>query len=292
MIDKIAFSLPGSTTPELENAEVGFHGGIKGKYSNMSISVFPEKRIYCRGSLAKFLHGQNVTSLTREEFRRSLEKLEEESGWNLHNAEIRQLEFGFTTPVNHPVGQYLGLIGRRPRSKRVVWENGMIQCIENSTKSHSFILYDKNAESRRNIPLLFQGMNLLRLELKLKKSVKKYLGSVSPWDLLEKDKYRSLNELFMDYYFSIPKLNQPVLDVTEKLTPKDFLKILEVVGIHSLGPELWRIIAILSESGKLSRVDRLRECLQRLNTNSKFTEPDELIKELDSKVIAQTMLME
>lgn len=284
MIDLIAFSLPHTATPQLKDIEFGWDGRCRGKYKNLNIVQYPEG-IYCSGSIAKFLHGENVSTLSRKNVIEAISKLESETGWDLHKAELKQIEIGFTTPVNNHVGDYLKLWGRLPRNKLWTIQGGTIESVINSTGNRSFIAYDKGLEARGDIPPLFEGMNLLRMELKYKKQLKKFLGVCSPWEIVEKDFYKKLVDNFMSLYFQIPKTRQPVLDLSESLSPKDIDNFLKVTGFQCIWDNLLCKVNSLERSGKLTRADRVRKSLRVLSSHLNYTEPDELIKELDSKVI-------
>ena len=177
MIDLIAFFIPETGTPKLDNFELNWGGSYRGNYKNLKMIQFPD-RIYCRGSLAKFLQGENVSTLSRKGVIEALEKLEYETGWNLKKAELKQLEIGCTIPVDHSVNDYLKNWGRVPRNKLRTYQGKTIESVTNTTGNRSFIGYDKKHEARGKVPSIFSGMELLRLELKYKKQLKNYLGFV------------------------------------------------------------------------------------------------------------------
>ncbi|MBI9099145.1 MAG: hypothetical protein JEY91_11740 [Spirochaetaceae bacterium] len=130
--------------------------------------------------------------------------------------------------------------------------------------------------------------------MKYKRGLKKYFKKVlSPWDLADKEIYKQLVQNWQDFYFSIPKGRSYVLDITDQTTPKDLDNILKLCGLQLLGDSYHGFVNTLEERQILGRVQagRVRKATRELYKYKNISEPDNLTKELDSKVRSQAMFI-
>ena len=290
MVDLISFTLPGGAVPELDNMTIGWNGSLRGTFNNMRVIQSPDG-IFCTGSIAKYLQGENVSPLTRSTVKEALIKLESVTGWNLHKAELKQIEIGATFPVKKPVSEYLSTWGIVPRFTKVTYQKSTLETVTYKTGNRSFTGYDKRAESK-NIPPIYSAAELIRLEIKFKKKAilnEIFKQTLTPWDLVNKEIYFKLVKLWKDFYFSIPKGRIPVLDVTDGASPKDLDNILKLIGLQQLGDKYFQYIDALEKRGVIGRVQtgRIRKSAREVLKNKRISEPDILTNELDSKVRAQ-----
>lgn len=289
MIDRISFTVPETKAPQLEDLTPRWGGGIKGKYKNFNV-IQTTEGIFCSGSIATYLQGENVTPLNRKTIKEAIQQLESETGWNLQNAELKQLEIGATLPVSRQPSDYLNSWGIVPRFTKRTYQKQYLETIIYTTWNRSFSGYDKRQESK-TIPPLFGDSELIRLELKYKKSLNKHLKrALSPWDITEKEIYMELVKRWKAFYFSIPKGREPVIDITDRITPKDIDNILKLFGYQALGDKYFSLINTLENKGIFGRVQagRARKAIRDLSSNTRLSEPDILTQELDSKVRALT----
>jgi hypothetical protein len=288
MIDSISFSLSDEKIPQLKGLEYSWGSNRKRTFKNLTLIQNPDS-VYFAGSIAKFLNGENVTTLSRYSVAQALEKIEATFGWNLKNASLTKLEVGCTIPVKEPAFKYLSALGRIPRYKLLKISKNTLETVLNFTGNRSFIAYDKRIEAGKSIPPMFSGMELIRLELKIKKQLNKYLGECSPWDLVDPSLYHELQKQFRDFYYSVPKEKMPYLDLTEAVTLKDINNVLKAVGASLFADTLSDSLEDFVDQGKLGRVDRVRKSLNDTRNNPKYSDTTELIKELDAQVNAITM---
>jgi len=290
VIDSISFRVPGGYAPDLENRTVYREDYFRGMLGNMRVTQYPDG-VYCTGSLAGYLQGSNVLPLTRRTVEDALGKLEGATGWDLKRAELFQVEIGTTLQVENPPCMYLASWGNVPRFTKRTYQKRELETVTLSTGARSFTGYDKRLEAEGRgveIPAIFSGAELIRLELKYKKGLKKRLGRpLTPWDLADRATYTELVNRWQDFYFRIPKGRVPVLDVSGGVSPKDIDNALRAYGLQSLGYDnASGFIGMLERRGMLGRVQaaRARKAIRDAAGDSKISHADNLTAELDARV--------
>lgn len=290
MIDSISFRVPGGYAPDLENRTVYREDYFRGMLGNMRVIQSPDG-VYCTGSLARYLQGSNVLPLTRRTVEDALGKLEGATGWDLKRAELFQVEIGTTLQVENPPCMYLASWGSVPRFTKGAYMKKELETVQYKNNTRSFTGYDKRLEAEGHgveIPAIFSGAELIRLELKYKKGLKKRLGRpLTPWDLADRATYTELVNRWQDFYFRIPKGRVPVLDVSGGVSPKDIDNALRAYGLQSLGYDnASGFIGTLERRGMLGRVQaaRARKAMREAAGDSKISHADNLTAELDARV--------
>ena len=258
----------------------------RGTLRNLRVKQVPEGVLF-KGSLGKFLHGENITTLTLEEVKEALVAIESALGLPLGGGRVRSLEIGATFRLQKPPSCYLAAWGSLPRHKKMTCtgKNGL-QTVLFFTKAHSFQGYDKNAESKISSGIDHDRF-YLRLELKIHRGMKEMFGDyLSPWELTELDPYLQYRQLWAKYYFKILKQPQFVLNTSTK-TSKQFEQYLAAYGLQSLG--LDRALTLIREgqvAGCIDRVNasRIRSNLREMIQDTRISSTDEHTAELDDKV--------
>jgi hypothetical protein len=106
------YGLPKDYIP-CENIKIKFRTDVntfKGNIGNMGIY----KNLNCLiiyGSLAKYLKGENITPLGRNEVKQAIKKLEQDIGLDLKGAIVSSVEFGTSIPIKKEPSQYLNIFG-------------------------------------------------------------------------------------------------------------------------------------------------------------------------------------
>lgn len=288
MIDSVSFWIPGGIAPDLDNVQAYREDFFRGTLGNMRVIQNPDG-VYCTGSLAKYLQGGNVLPLTRRAVEDSLGKLERETGWNLKRAELKQIEVGSTLQVRKAPSLYLGSWGTVPRFTKQTYQKRELETVTYFTGSRSFTGYDKRQESAgQEIPAIFSGAELIRLELKYKRGVKKHFGrALTPWDIATRPTYTDLVQRWQDFYFKIPKGRIPVIDTTGGISPKDLDNTLKAYGLQALGQDSYMgFISMLEKRGTLGRIqaERARKAARESVKDERISQADDLTAELDSRV--------
>ncbi len=290
MIDSISFRIPGERVPELQKIKMYAENYYKGYLNNLRVTQFSDS-VFCTGSIAKYLQGNNVMPLTRRAVSDALGKLENQTGWDLKKAELYQIEIGATLQVQNPPCMYLASWGNIPRFTKQTYQKKELETVSYIQNDRTFTGYDKRIETEEKggeIPSIYSGAELLRIELRYKKALKKRIGrSLNPWDIADRELYMELVQRWQDFYFNIPKGRIPVLDVTGGVSPKDIDNILKAYGLQSLGYDTAAgFIGTLERRKALGRVQaiRTRKAIREAAGDNKISCADNLTAELDARV--------
>ena len=309
MIDKIAFTItdPAAKVWRLyaKPEDVNKRGAdlFTGKIRNLKIWESLDG-VFVSGSVAKFLNGENITHLTIETYSDGLKLIENETGLNLHNAILKQCEFGANIVVKNPVSDYLRNFGILPRFGLNTFQTiDGIESVTYSTKSgnREFYAYDKIQEMESKkiaIPEIYEKSNVIRLEYRIKKraGIKSLLGSekdLTPYDLSDTETYRNLAGQFWTFYDSIPKIGRQVfLAGNKEKTPKELTDILAEYFRQSHPKEYSALIQQCKERGLLSgkSLERIRAIERKNGRNYEFSDTNELIVELNEKMRCRAFL--
>jgi hypothetical protein len=214
-----------------------FHSNKQGLWKsthlkNMRIHI-TEAGIFIKGSLPRYYHGTNCIDLTRSETKEAITRLSEDLGLHIAEAKVTSLEFGVNIVVDHlpeEYYQYLGpcnLLERFTKPHSLYYENSYRQ----------FIFYNKKLEAKNEAPEVWNGLNVMRVETRKKKSVSKQLkrSIIEGATLSEPNFFRSMQDKFLLDYHSIYKITIPKVNMKKVKTPKDFYDLMFAIGVDSIG---------------------------------------------------------
>jgi len=287
----------------------------KGILKNMLIWQYPDF-LKITGSLPKYLRGENITPLKREEVKQAIKKLEKDIGLSLENAIVSSVEFGTSVKVKELSCEYMFLFGHINRLDRHLFSYGNINqpfrdkvsnrngletlTYTTRTGSYKFIVYNKIREILDNkgvIPLSFEDCNVLRLEYKIldREGIKKqFNGNLTAYRLFYKKYYRRFQELFYKQYKSIGKMGRLVyVNKSKEITPRIFTKIMAEQYRQSYPEEYQQHFQRFIEAGKISSkktLEQIKAENNRLGNDGSFSDTNLLIKELDDLVYNSVML--
>ncbi len=259
-----------------------------GYLDNYKVSV-SEVGIWLKGSLAKFYLGDNISTLTRSDAGRAIEKLSDTIGLHINKAKVTRIDIGANLLMIHqPEAYYPFLIECRPYDRNQ--KKGSLYF--EIHKHRTMIFYNKIKEATAkgvNIPEPLQGKNLLRYELRFEKRVNRQLNSDVTTAMLSDEKFyiKILNRWYAEYQ-NISKKRDVFFNKKNMKSPKDYWKQKNGQAIHIIGLD-----AALKEVDQLKAMQtfakpeyysRLRREIREHYTEQETTEPVELIKELDLKV--------
>ena len=152
MIDNVCLKIPckgnEGIIERLENYWWRDQNTHSGNMQNMGIFITYDN-VIIRGSLAKFLNGENVSTLKFGQVEKAIQKLENETGINIEKGIVRMVECGISVVTNNQPSEYLKLFGYPPRFTR--HEYATITGVETvtystQTGSYQFTGYDKVQE--------------------------------------------------------------------------------------------------------------------------------------------------
>lgn len=291
MIDSITFLVSGTSLPEdSQEVSLSWQGLRKGKLAGFHVRETAGGLIV-KGSLPKYLMGNNVQPLTRQAVEEALLKLQEQAGWDLTASLLLQVEIGNTFIVNKSPSLFFASWGEVPRYKKAVYTGAGVESVTYFTKSISFTAYDKKIEARdtkQDIPPLFKDSELMRLELQIKRELKKQIGQpLSVMSLANRAIYSKLIDRWGAFYFRIPKGRTLLLDTSKVITPSDFEKAIMAFGVQGIGQDnLYKILGDLESKGVFGKtqVSRARKSIREALQDKRLTVSDSLTAELDTKV--------
>ena len=264
----------------------GSCGGLKVSQNSFGVEV--------SGSLAKFLHGENITPMDLRGAADAVAKLSDALHLRMYEAKVTRLEFGRTLEVSRPVPDYLQRLGDVPRMRRDVFAGALYYLNKGKEQNKVLAFYDKGAEARAGgmaIPAGLESSTLLRYELRFCKRVARQAKAreVTAATLCDELFYRHMVELWRENYFSISKTSKTGYDMENvKSTVSGVFEWIAGVALNRMdAEEIAGLIEAVERSGKLpdrmSRA-RLKRKLQDIAAKAGAGVPDELIKELDGKV--------
>ena len=263
----------------------GSCGGLKVSQNSFGVEV--------SGSLAKFLHGENITPMDLRGAADAVAKLSDALHLRMDEAKVKRLEFGRTLEVSRPVSDYLQRLGDVPRMRRDVFAGALYYLNKGKEQNKVLAFYDKGAEARAGgmaIPAGLESSNLLRYELRFCRRVARQAKArdVTAATLYNELFYRHMVELWRDNYFSILKTNKTGYDMDKIKTVSDAVEALAAKLISQAGKgQITDYVDMLKAAGVFpdrKYYTRLKRKLQDMAAKAGAGVPDELIQELDGKV--------
>lgn len=241
-----------------------------------------------KGSLAKYFLGNNINTLTRLETKWAIEQMQDDLGINLQNSNVYRIDIASNFIMKHPYKNYFDFLIDAPYTKK-----GYISdSVYFSNKQRQLIFYGKIQEMKDKgnpIPKEFIQYkdNMLRYEIRMKKRLKEQIGNeVKLNDLYEPNFFKYMVTKWMEDYFSVNKMQRIMLDRKAYSTPKNYkdyllLKLINEKGIDNI---LNDIDANRKEFNSSTGATRCKTMIKELTQLEDYSEPNELIEELNEKV--------
>ena len=267
-----------------------------GHLQNMGVFIGLGSTII-HGSLAKYLNGENISTLTLQQVEEAIQKLENETELCLANGIITRLECGVSVITEKPPTEYLKLFGIPARHTR--HEYAKITGVETVTYStetgaYQFTGYDKVAEvlkrKKQTIPAHLENANILRLEYRIVRRrglQAKFKRDITVYDLFNPAVYRELQNLFIEAYQAIPKFGwQCNIKTDKKITPKKWFELLAEKYRQAFPKECLHLLKVLKEHGALTvkNIERIRAANRAMEKQFVLIDKSPLIAELDSLI--------
>jgi hypothetical protein len=249
-----------------------------------------------KGSLPKYLRGENITPISRAGVKAAIEKLETETGLNLSTAVVGSVEVGTSIILREKPAEYLQLFGDPAVFHKIIYtRGGYIETVLYSTPTgaFSFCAYDKSREmkaKRAPIPELFAGHNVLRLEYRIirRRGIRaKLRRDLTAYDLFDYDTYRDLKDLFYKSYRNIPKTGRGVfIDTRQAITPARLEGLEAAQYRQTYRKEHNAMLQTFCEAGLITKknLDRIRAMDRRQGRDYSISDKNPLIEELDGYI--------
>ena len=278
-----------STPEEVRDAR------YKGYFEGFSVYV-SIRGISIVGSLAKYLYGTNLQTLTRATTKDAIDKLSDSLHLDIGNSKITSLEFGTQFSMSKPADQYLSLLGDVTRLNRIQFTDDTLYYQSQGKKhykNHRFYNKTKEviADKRVLLPPCYADSNLLRYELSFSIDLPRQLkvNKVTGATLYDETFYRSMQDRYLAFYTSINKKNCLKDNAMSEIkTVSDGYNLLMSRFIFKSDHN--EVESYLKElkSNKVFRDSKyyslLKKKLREVASKSSITESNELITELDNEV--------
>jgi len=264
---------------------------LKGNCENLRVNKNCDK-VSVIGSLPKFLLGSNLQQLTRKDTELAIEKASDLLQLQLKQSKIYRLDIGANFTLNEPLSNYYTCLGNLSTFKKSLRANR--QSLLYTTTQKALEFYDKSREmkrSKQNIPDLYNDKNILRYELHLTRKINNSLKipKLRAHNLYEESVYIKGINFWKDHYFSIQRVTRLKFnpEAIIMINAKALKNQLALIGLQKIGEEhlLEMIEASKSQIKHRNQISRMKDVVKELSKEPELTEPNESIKELDSKVL-------
>lgn len=194
---------------EIADRATGEIKGYQWHVSNMLFKCF-SNGISVKGSWPKFLYGDNVQTISTTDAGKAIADISSVMGVDMSNAIVSNLEFGKTFEMTNPPVDYFAKLGDGGRLPRQQVETTLYYGKLIKKPPTILAFYDKANEiaSRGDVlPPLFDGVNLLRYEIRLHGRLSKRYGIGNASALTDKAIYRALQRVYVSSYENIKKVS-------------------------------------------------------------------------------------
>lgn len=263
---------------------------LTGQIENLSVMV-REAGVSVKGSLPKFLFGDNFQLLTRQTSEQAVEKLSDVLGLPFKLAQVGRLDIAQSFIVKQESEAYFTYLGhcnyysRLQQPHTLYYQNG--QRVK--------LFYNKVEEGKRagyQLPNVWAGKNVLRYELRYVRNLPKQFNrsEVTLETLTDEAFYMGLIDRWAGEYANIKKQQSYNFDLSIMRSVKDFDKQIYLRGLLSVGNEQ-QILAMIEQARREGifenkmQVKRLKDKVREVfNCPADCNGNAELVAELDQKV--------
>ncbi len=278
-LDKIECS---SKTFIPETKLITYSGKLKNlrvKWNDYGVSIF--------GSINKFYHGNNIVGMTRQNTQRAVEELSDLLGLAMDEAKVYRIDLAQNFVMKKPLINYYICLGEAKYLTKTTYKEGLMYA--NSLRA--IVFYDKVKEMSKKkeiIPKMFNNTNVLRYEVRFNKRLKNQFKQpqIIAKTLYDETFYISIIDKWKKYYFSINRLNK--IKFQDNMIMKDvrqFTLYFALIGIKSVGEnEVFEMIEGSKDELSKMQYSRLKKKATDLMSHKDFTEPNDSLKELDTKI--------
>lgn len=254
---------------------------ITGNIKNMYVKIRGEA-CYVSGSLNKFLNGNSLVNMTRQDTQFAIEKLEDELELILGNFKVTKLEFGNCIEVENAPIDYIRLMDHVPRHKKFIMPNSVYFKI--GSKKLSF--YDKIKEMKEKnqpIPIQFEGKNMIKAEVERTRLSKQFNKVVMATDLYQKDFFLMLENDWKNQLIGIKTMGSSK-PTTLKMTSsqyKDYViaQFVELMGVEAI------IQSIDQDRSFFSSPKEVQRMKSAIRNSKQLVQNNPLVIELTEKIM-------
>ena len=268
-----------------------------GYINNLKIEV-KANSISIDGSLAKFLYGNNIKTLDREDTEKAINKLSKRLGINVNEANISELEFGTNFEMKEPVSMYLNKLSPLARFDKNKVKNqtvyyyslGRVKGAKGGKNNKVLAFYDKGEEVRCKKGLIndLHDKHLLRFEVRYNGRIDRQLKhkGVKAKTLYDPTFYQKMIDTYKDSYKMIPKSKEAEIITNSINSPKDVKNLItskyltETKSVNEVMKDI-KAINLFKDPKQYTRTKKMLNAVQWANFKPKECS---LIQELDSHI--------
>lgn len=274
---------------------------VKCRVRNMRFTMSPF-RIKITGSPARFLFGDNFSTLKHPDLKRFIDEASESFNLNIDRLNIHLLDLTDNLIMDHPPLVYKRYMGDSRYFERCDYQyNGLYY----KNKQHKLLFYDKIAEAenkKQTVPAEYHGQNIWRYEYSILRKVHRKLGTplVRITDLLDPDTYRTTVDVWEKMFMSINLIDVEIRDLVyhPAMSRDDFLMLSGIM--HNGGLET--VLADIEQDYKMGRIKydaannrkkkykKLTETYKQLSGDNQSLK-DELVRKVREKAEENRMLL-
>jgi len=306
-IDKLVFDLPYSIDLEnkLQLADKVLNvsddtgvinysiGKLVGK-TNVEVRIYKN---YIRFTLNPVveIYGSNFYTLSKEEVRRYLIRLQRDLGIDIFKGIIRRLDLQSTLKMIYNPASYFEVLGKhRYLIKSNILGSTLYYNSKSKTKYKTLLFYDKFKKEGKNTPLKFIDGNYLRYEAqyynKFLKGIAKKLSKeiLTVQDLFDDEIYNKLIGYWYEDFEAIYKEQKTMFNANNINKPSDIDKLLASEGIKSIGSveQVYKMIdaGLLMANKEPSFKSKVKCRVKDIANSKKVIIKTPFLDELESKI--------
>lgn len=262
---------------------------IWGKSQDYNIKITDYGISVSKGSLAKYLNGTNLQTLTRDEAKQSIEKISDTLHLPMDMATVQRLDVGTNIITTYPPEVYFNHLGQYKRSNRQPQNRGLYY----SATNEQLALYDKIAQQKKKqipIPAEYEGKNLLRYEIRFLHRLPKVFNvdRVTGAMLYDERFYSEAINRWQQAYENIYKINDIEVNFDRVQSVPDLKRLGLLSYIEQAGEvQMYQQIKEAQQRGQISSIQasRLREAIKRsCKPEDGLTRVNDCINELSQKI--------
>lgn len=164
------------------------------------------RQVRLSGSVAKLVHGENVSDLTQKEVADGVQWLSDALHLNVGRGDICRCDVAHTFDLPAPPAQYIGQLVSRGDAPRVEIDGNTLYF---ATNARWLCFYDKRAElasrGEEMPPAWADCQNLLRYEMRIAGNVGAQVGTAAVSDITKYQAWARLVDLWAEDYRTIRK---------------------------------------------------------------------------------------
>ena len=222
------------------------HKRISAYLKNLEIKKF-ENGVTIKGSLPKYIFGDNFNTFNRETLYKAILKLEKITKLPIRKGTVFRLDIGANLLLKENTYQYLKYLAKFGSTKVSTIDDGKTKIFKNKNRTLNF--YDKIEDMHNEgikVPewILENNLHIMRYELQLKNSptVKAVLNEnkVLVRDIYSRETYNFLVYTWAQYYFNITRQKRITFKLDRKESRKNYKNIIDrlsMIGLEQIGIE-------------------------------------------------------